>query len=186
MGGLTLPVLRTDRLRLEPVTQAHLELFGPLNGDPAVMAFILGRPATFAETEAEWSNRLATRHDAARGLGHWAGFVDGGLVGWWSASSFTADRSVAGLGYRLVRTAWGEGYATEGARAMLDQAFACPEVQRVVASTMAAHAASRAVLTKLGMRHTDTWVPQRDSRVTGWEQGEVGYELTRAAYAAQP
>ena len=50
---------------------------------------------------------------------------------------------------------------------------------------MAAHAASRAVLAKLGMRHTDTWVPQRSSRVTGWEQGEVGYELTRAAYAAQ-
>lgn len=177
---MTLPVLHTDRLVLVPVADQHRDELIALNADPEVMRFILGRAATPAETQAEWEQRLLRQSDQVRGLGYWAGSVDGAFVGWWSASAFADDPTVSGVGYRLVRSAWGRGLATEGARAMLDRAFACPDVERVVASTMAVNAASRAVLTRLGMVQVDTWVTDWDEPIPGWEQGEVLYEMRRA------
>ena len=107
------------------------------------------------------------------------GSVGDEFVGWWSASAFGSDSRLAGLGYRLVRSAWGRGLATEGARAMVDQAFADSQVQTVSASTMAVNAGSRRVLEKVGLQHTDTWVQEWDDPIAGWEQGEVRYDLTR-------
>lgn len=63
---------------------------------------------------------------------------------------------------------------------MIAQAFTDLGVERVFASTMAANTRSRRVLEKLGMTHTSTWAKEREDRIPGWEQGEVGYELTRA------
>ena len=109
------PILGSERLRLEPVVPAHVDLFVKLNSDPEVMRFILGRGASEAETRQEWSQPMGPQTDAARGLGYWAGFTVGGtFLGWWSASAFREDDRRAGLGYRLVRSSWGLGYATEG------------------------------------------------------------------------
>jgi RimJ/RimL family protein N-acetyltransferase len=172
--------LSTQRLRLEPVTDAHLGLFIELNSDPDVMRWILGRAATTNETLEEWARRMGPQTDRVRGLGYWAGFTtDAAFVGWWSASAFTADRTLAGLGYRLVRSAWGKGLATEGARRMVSHAFATPGVNRVVASTMAINSGSRRVLEKLGMRHVNSYVREWDEPIAGWEHGEVVYELAK-------
>jgi RimJ/RimL family protein N-acetyltransferase len=184
VARLSLPPLRTDRLRLEPVGAHHLPLLVDLNADPEVMRFILGRAATEQETYDEWRTRLASRTDVARGLGYWAGFTEAGFAGWWGASSFAGDASVAVLGYRLRRAAWGLGLATEGARAVLGQAFAEPGVAAVTASTMAVNSGSRNVLAKAGLRHVRTWVEEWDDPIPGWEQGEVGYVLSRPEWAA--
>ncbi len=61
------PVITTARLTLRPVTEEDLSLMVELNSDAAVMAHILGRPASADETAAEWSERLSRRTDAARG-----------------------------------------------------------------------------------------------------------------------
>lgn len=181
MGGLT--PLRTARLVLEPVTAAHLPLLVGLNSDPEVMAFILGRSATADETAAEWRQRLHHQSDPSRGLGYWLGNVDGEFVGWWSASAFERDPSMAGLGYRLARSAWGRGLATEGARAMVGQAFGCSDIQLVSASTMAVNVASRRVLEKAGLQHTGTWVQEWDDPIDGSELGEVRYDVKRGEWA---
>lgn len=55
------------------------------------------------------------------------------------------------LGYTLARAAWGQGYATELGRALVEHAFAELRVSRVVAQVEPANAASRHVLEKLGM-----------------------------------
>ena len=180
MGRL---ILRTERLVLEPITDEHLPLLVELNSDPEVMAFILGRAATPEETRAEWRQRLDHQSDAARGLGYWAGHEGSTLVGWWSASAFEGRPELSGVGYRLRREAWGRGLATEGARRMVEQAFADPLVERVVASTMAINTSSRRVLEKVGFRHTETWHQEWDDPIPGSEQGEVGYEISRAGWA---
>ena len=145
------PVLNTGRLRLEPVTDAHLDLLIELNSDPGVMRLILGRAASRKETLVDWAQRSGTQTDDTRGLGHWAGFTtDGAFAGCWSASAFATDRSLAGLGYRLTRSAWGTGLATEGARRMVTQALAALGVETVVASTMAVNVASRRVSKRWG------------------------------------
>jgi RimJ/RimL family protein N-acetyltransferase len=177
-----LPDLRTDRLLLTPVTDQHTDLLVELNSDPEVMAYIRGRAASRDETLAEWRQRLEHQSDPARGLGYWAGFEGGTFAGWWSASSFDGRPEVAGIGYRLRTESWGRGLATEGARAMVSQAFATPGIERVFASTMAINTGSRRVLEKLRMAHTRTWVEEWDEPIPGWEQGEVSYELTRAEW----
>ncbi|HET6625601.1 MAG TPA: GNAT family N-acetyltransferase [Nocardioidaceae bacterium] len=171
-------VLNSPRLRLEPVTEAHLDHFLALNSDPEVMRFLLGRAATREETLDEWARRMGAQTDETRGLGYWAGFTnDDTFAGWWSASAFSTDETLAGLGYRLVRRAWGLGLATEGGRLMIAQGAAAPGVERVVASTMAVNTASRRVLEKLGMRHVNTYVREWDEPITGSEEGDVVYEL---------
>ena len=176
-----LPALSTARLSLRAVTRADLPLLVGLNADSEVMGFILGRAATPAETESEWERRLSTQSCAERGLGYWLGCENGAFAGWWSASSYAELTDLAGIGYRLPRSAWGRGLATEGARAMVLQAFRDPFVERVVASTLAANAGSRRVLEKAGLRHASTYPSAR------WGAGaapaeEVGYELTRAEW----
>ena len=93
---------------------------------------------------------------------------------------------MSGVGYRLVRAAWGAGLATEGGRAMVEQAFAAPYVEKVVASTMAVNAPSRAVLAKLGMTHVDTIPGDRSCSIPGWEEGEVVYERTHHSTGDRP
>lgn len=149
------------------------------------MRYLLGRAATRAETEAEWAQRLGPQTDQERGLGYWVGFEGDAFAGWWSASSYAPDRSVSGLGYRLPRQAWGRGLATEGGHAMVRRALMTPEVERVVATTMAVNTASRAVLARLGMTHVDTYVGEWDDPLPGWEEGEVVYELRRRDWLAR-
>ena len=143
------------------------------------MRYLLGRPATREETGAEWERRLGVQSDPARGLGYWAGFEGDAFAGWWSAPSFATDAAQAGLGYRLARSAWGRGLATEGARAMVAHAFSVPGVERVVASTMGVNLSSRRVLEKAGLRHVATWHEEWDDPLPGSEEGEVGYAIAR-------
>ena len=176
---MSLPVLATARLRLEPVLAAHLPLFDELNADPGVMRYLMGRAATPEETAAEWETRLGAHTDAERGLGYWAGFEGDAFVGWWSASSYAADLALSGLGYRLRREAWGRGLASEGARATLDQAFSVPGIELVVATTMAVNRRSRAVMERIGLRYERTWVEDFEDPLPGSELGEVQYGLRR-------
>lgn len=181
----TLPTLATERLVLRPVTADDLDLMIELNGDPAVMTFVRGRAATAQETADEWHQRWERQSDPARGLGYWAGFEGAAFVGWWSASSFEGRPEVSGVGYRLTAASWGRGLATEGARVMLEHAFARPEIDRVLASTMAAHTGSRRVLEKLGMEHAASWAANGKDDVPGRQDGEVGYEMTREEWSAR-
>ncbi len=66
---------------------------------------------------------------------------------------------------------------------MVDQAFACPEIDQVSASTMAVNAGSRRVLEKVGLRHSESWVQEWEDPVDGWERGEVRYDVTREEWA---
>lgn len=172
-------MLQTGRLHLEPAGLVHLDLLAELNGDPEVMRHLLGRAATRAETEAEWAERLGPRTDTARGLGCWIGWHGGTFAGWWSASSFSTDASISGIGYRLRRSLWGRGLATEGARRLVTHAFGVPGIEACVASTMAVNAGSRRVLEKLGMTHVDTVHRAWAEPLPGAEQGEVVYRLER-------
>ena len=179
-----LPSLSTGRLVLRPVGLGDLDLMVELNSDAAVMSYVRGRPASPDESAAEWRQRLAHQSDAGRGLGYWAGFEAGTFVGWWSASSFEGRSDISGIGYRLRAAGWGRGLATEGAQAMIRQAFSCRDIDRVVASTMAANTGSRRVLEKMGMTQYAAWAASPDrQQVPGWRHGEVAYELTRARWS---
>jgi RimJ/RimL family protein N-acetyltransferase len=158
------------------LTRAHTEHVVALNSDPEVLRFILGRAMTRAEVLAELPGLVEDRGPGGA-LGLWAGFTGDDFAGVWFLSPDDEDPSAGETGWRLPRTAWGRGLATEGARALLDHGFGTVGLTRIRAETMAVNTASRRVMERLGMTHVRTYVGEWDDPLPGWEQGEVVYEL---------
>ncbi|WP_339947421.1 GNAT family N-acetyltransferase [uncultured Albimonas sp.] len=153
-----LPAIETERLILRPFREADLAPFAALNADAEIMRHF-PRPLTAEETEA-----LVARIETARAANGFAfeaveekatgAFL--GMVGL-NAPEFEAPfMPCVELGWRLVRAAWGRGYATEAARARLATAFA-PAAEggldrdQLVAFAPLGNAPSRAVMERLGM-----------------------------------
>jgi len=116
------------------------------------------------------------------GYGFWAAQdrQTAAFLGWFHLRpAASAPDDEPELGYRLRRSAWGSGYATEGAQALVDYAFMHRGARRVTAETMAVHAGSRRVMEKAGMVLVRTfWQPWPD-KIDGDEQGDVEYAIER-------
>lgn len=184
LAGMTRPVLRSERIELEPMTTAHLPLLPELDSDAEVLQYILGRARTATEVHDFWGPICADTDADAVGLGWWIGrrCDTGDFLGWWDLSPerpVQPHPSSASAGWRLARRHWGHGFATEGATAVLDHGFQTVGLRTVVAETMAVNLASRAVMAKLGMRHIRTDYREWDEPIPGAELGEVIYEVTR-------
>jgi len=89
------------------------------------------------------------------------------------------------LGYRLRRSEWNQGYATEGSRALISAGFTDLGVERVFALTMAANSASRHVMEKCGLTLVRTTPYKGTYVIEGAEHGEVEYALSKAEWAAR-
>lgn len=176
---MTRPVLHTARLRLEPLSSEHAPALVAMNADAEVMRFVTGAPVPAEDTVASMA-AWVTDQD---GLGFWAGFVGDEFVGVWCLCRDHERPGVAELAYRLPRSAWGRGLATEGARALVAHAFDVAGLEQVTADTMTAHAASRNVLERLGLALDST--RPGEAPVVGWEDGEVVYGIDRTAWAAR-
>lgn len=151
---MTGPVLRTERLILRPPGDEDLAPFAAMNADPEVMRHF---PATLSRAE---SDAMVVRNRdgfAARGFGNWAIEVPGvtsfaGFVGL-SVPRFQAHFSpCVEIGWRLATSFWGQGYATEGARAALGFGFDTLKLPEIVSFTVVANQPSRRVMERLGMR----------------------------------
>ncbi|MEU1814984.1 GNAT family N-acetyltransferase [Streptomyces roseifaciens] len=176
--------LTTARLALRPFTdtEADLDLVVELDGDPEVMRYITGgRPMTRAEVRAESFERML------RG-GFWATHLrdTGEFIGWHCLRPLKdAPTGSADLGYRLRKPAWGHGYATEGALALIEKGFTELGYDRITANTMYVNAGSRHVMEKCGLSHTRTYVEDWPYPVEGDEHGDVEYALTREEWSAR-
>ncbi|HET6189822.1 MAG TPA: GNAT family N-acetyltransferase [Trebonia sp.] len=155
----------------------------------------LGAIRSPAQIAAEVLPQLMTCQERHPGFGYWAARERGReeLTGWFGlrpltpgsaaidhwAEAAAGEVAVAGLGYRLRRSARGRGYATEGARPLVRRAFTDLGVSRVVATTMAVDNRSRRVLEKAGLRHTRTLHLDWPDPLPGNEHGDVEYERCR-------
>jgi len=150
-------VLTTERLGLREWRTADFEPFAAMNADPEVMRFF---PAPFTREQSRtFFDRLRTSFDQ-RGFtyfaverldtGEWIGFT--GLLLQEFAAHFTP---CVDIGWRLLPTAWGRGFAVEGARACLELAFERLELDAVHAIAPLANQPSIRVMQRLGMRFID-------------------------------
>ncbi|OEU94382.1 GNAT family N-acetyltransferase [Streptomyces oceani] len=176
--------LRTARLRLRPVRESDAEQLAALHGDPEVMRY-LGpvRPISPATVRAETVPRMCRYHPGLGGPGYWAAESrdDGSFLGWFEYRPLAEDSgAVVELGYRLRQAAWGLGYATEGARALVRTGFEEWGVRRVTANTMVVNTPSRRVLEKTGLTLRCTYFQDWPEAIEGAEHGEVEYALDRA------
>lgn len=168
--------LQTANLTLRVCCPSDAADFISLELDPEVMHFLNGGPVNHETTDPKEVTFLMSRGTepyvwTARRR------VDDVFVGWFCL--FPEDEQVAEIGYRLDRRFWGQGFATEGASALVDWGFSSAGYQSIVACTMAANHGSRRVMEKIGMKHVRTDFPVFSDTIPGAEHGEVWYELSR-------
>jgi RimJ/RimL family protein N-acetyltransferase len=146
-------MIATPRLILRPFRDTDLAPFAEQNADPHTMRFLAG-VLTRAESDAYAAR--AIRHMAEHGFGKWAVEVPGiapfiGAVGLQHVrfeASFTPAVEVA---WRLHPRYWGQGYATEAARAAMRDGFDRVGLAEIVAMTALGNIASQRVMRRLGM-----------------------------------
>jgi RimJ/RimL family protein N-acetyltransferase len=146
--------LRTERLLLRRWRESDREPWAAMNADPEVREY-LGRVLTRAESDASVASFQAEFDE--RGYGWWAVEVQatGEFVGFAGLDDVEPDVPVSGveIGWRLGRSSWGHGYATEAARATLEFGFATLDLPEILAITTATNVRSQAVMRRLGMTH---------------------------------
>jgi RimJ/RimL family protein N-acetyltransferase len=153
--------LETERLVLRPPTLEDAAVAGELYGDPEVMRFIGGTPPP--EAWPAIVERWVWRWEANR-TGPFVVECDGRFIGrvgvnaWdvrtWTISTFPEAGEFAQpeLGWALVRSAWGNGYATEAARAVKEWV----SVDSLVSVIAPANVASQRVAERLGAAPGET------------------------------
>ena len=179
--------METERLVLRRFTEADVDDLSDLDGDPEVMRFLTGgKPTPREVTLKETLPRMLRYHGRFEGFGFWAAIEKstGEFLGWFEYRSPEGGDEVE-LGYRLKRSAWSKGYATEGSRALIRKGFAELGVRRVFARTMAVNTASRRVMEKAGLAHVRTFHEDWPEPIEGAEHGEVEYALTKADWERQ-
>jgi RimJ/RimL family protein N-acetyltransferase len=162
--------LETERLVLRRFTEDDVDNLVELDSDPEVMRFINGGHGFWAVVEKS----------------------TGRFIGWFHFRPVQgAPPDEIELGYRLVKSAWGKGYATEGSRALIEKGFTEHGVRRVFASTMVVNVASRRVMEKAGLQFVRVFHQPWPDYIEGEEEGDVEYALLRseweqATVAARP
>lgn len=109
--------------------------------------------------------------------------LDHCLIGTCGIRATKVNKQEAELGYELHPDHWGQGYATEAARAMLTFGFGTLNLQRVWAQCIAENEASVRVLERLGMSQEQrlskhTWMQKR-----WWDT--LVYAMSKAEWRAQ-
>jgi len=175
--SLPTPTLQTARLRLRPFTSADADVLFALHSSAHVLRYWDAPPwsdPARAERFLAGCRQLAEEGSGARLA---MDRVDGSFVGWCSVTRWNPDYRSAALGYCLADAAWGQGYATEAARALLMWAFDTLDLNRVQAETDTRNAASARVLEKLGFVREGTL--RQDCIVNGDVSDSWVYGLLR-------
>jgi len=178
-------ILTTQRLTIRQFTENDVDNLFNLNSDPEVMRY-LGRPAPREILRDEIIPFHLGVYQRFDRLGTWAveSAGNGEFLGWFHLRPEDGDITNIHLGYRLRRSAWNHGYATEGSQGLINMGFTDLGVQRVFARTMTANAASRRVMEKCGLTlvHTTAYNGPDADVIDGAEHGEVEYALTRTEW----
>jgi RimJ/RimL family protein N-acetyltransferase len=150
--------LETERLLLRPFEQADLDAFAELCADPEVMRFI-GTGRTLDREDAWRAMALYSGHWTLLGYGQWAlvekatGLLVG-RAGLWNPEGWPGLEA----GWLLRRSCWGQGFATEAGRAVLDHAFRVVRARHVISLIYPENTPSIRVAERLGERLEGTTV----------------------------
>jgi len=172
-------ILQTSRLLLRRFTdsEADAALIYQLNKDPEVLKY-LQEPSLKNKVQAHEILQKIILPQYKKNLGRWAMHVkeNDEFIGW-CGLKYRPEKKETDLGYRLKKSAWAHGYATEAATATLQYGFGNLHLKRIVGRAHVENQASIAILQKIGMMyvdesiiddctvkpfiaHQDTWSPQ--------------------------
>lgn len=176
MAFIEIPVVETERLTLRGFREADVDGLFALAQDPLIAEYVAYNNAPLRE--ACWrSIALWMGHWTLRGFGIWAveerstGTLIG-RIGIWQPEGWPGTE----VGWLLGREFWGQGFATEAARASLEWGFEHLDVDELVSLIQPSNVASIAVAGRIGERYRGL-VPFRGGKTGEWV-------ITRAEWGA--
>ncbi|NUO55462.1 MAG: GNAT family N-acetyltransferase [Hamadaea sp.] len=144
--------IKTGRLLLRSWRDTDLDPWAEMNADPEVREHL---GPLLSREQAAASIRYFQECIDRDGFGFWAVEVleTGELVGMAGLDAVDEEAPVDGveIGWRLARSAWGHGYATEAALAVLDYGFDRLGLPEILSITAVGNVRSQAVMRRLGM-----------------------------------
>jgi [ribosomal protein S5]-alanine N-acetyltransferase len=173
-------ILETKRLLLREWAPADAEALFAIVSDADVMRFVdTGQPWADIERVHNWIGRLQESY-RTRGFSRWAIVekASGRVAGSCGFAPLPWSGEID-FGYLFARNSWGQGYATEIARAVLKYGFERYGFAEVTASVAPEHVASRRVLEKLGFEFRRLAIQEGD------EDESAIYNLANPNRAAQ-
>lgn len=149
-------LFETPRLRIRTFVESDFEILFELDSDPEVMKYISGgRPMTSDEVRATLQ-RIIAKYTEWKVYGVWAAEKKDSneFIGWFSLKPLPGTSEIE-IGYRLLKSHWGQGFATEGAKVLLDYGLGVLGLKKVVAITNIENDPSKKVLQKIGLKLID-------------------------------
>lgn len=147
-------VLATDRLLIREFDPGDAEAFFQLGHDPQVIRFTHDPGGGFLDVDQAREVLLSHPiHDyATRGYGRWACVhrEERQVIGF-AGLKYLDDLQAVDIGYRFLPQYWGQGLATEAARAVLHYGFSVLKLDEVIGLVLPDNPASARVLEKIGM-----------------------------------
>ncbi|BFM03979.1 GNAT family N-acetyltransferase [Psychrobacter alimentarius] len=150
-------VIETDRLCLRQWQASDFAIFAEINADPEVMKYF---PKLLSSTVSDTIANKCQQIIEEKGWGLWAVGLKNGVekqdafIGFVGLNETHADMSFAPaveIAWRLHKDYWGQGYATEAARAALDFAFTELVLDEVVSFTAVINKRSQLIMQRIGM-----------------------------------
>ncbi|HEY9537820.1 MAG TPA: GNAT family N-acetyltransferase [Kiloniellaceae bacterium] len=172
-------IFETSRLLLRPRTPEDFDACLVMDRDPEVIRYVGAPWSNSDEHVAFLRRRLAERFPT--GLGYWAiapREEPAAFLGWVMLCPCTVAGAEVEIGWRLIRAAWGRGYATEAAAPILAQGFAKEAMREAVADIHPDNVASQRVAEKIGLRFT--------GMVDYHGSPARRYSITREAFEQRP
>ena len=179
--------LRTERLALRRFTPDDLSWLAALYGDGEVTRH-LGGVKDRAQTEEYLKTRILQYYDEHPGLGIWMTVesATGARVGFHLLNHIRGE-SIIQIGFTLATSAWGKGFGTEMAAAVLRYGFLDLKLPRIAGMANLENLASQRVLLKIGLeRRGERAFPHPDYAAEGplaWFEREAGEWLAERSPA---
>lgn len=176
--------IATARLVLEPVTVENAAVLWKIMQSGGLREF----QDVPRHTREEFARRVASRPKQfdSRAIGRFEWLIvvaeTNVAAGWVSLRVGDHARGTAEIGYSLLGPYRGKGYASEAARAVVDDAFASTDLRQIDACCVPANVASRALLAGVGF--TETRIQKNGAIVRGRPVDIVMFEMTRERYEA--
>ncbi|WP_298963879.1 GNAT family N-acetyltransferase [uncultured Roseibium sp.] len=145
-------ILVTRRLKLTPFLETDYELLKDLHSDPEVNRYHSPGLAPMADAEIRRRLKSYVEDHQRTGISKWKlETIDGDFIG---RAGFSWQDKPDGyeLGYSLKRAYWGQGYASEIARALVAWFFSHRTEDQMFAYAASEHEISFAVMEKAGLR----------------------------------
>lgn len=170
-------IISTDRLYLRELTIADAIHFLNINNIPDCIEFTGDKPFESLKAARGFLKNYVERY-RIHDMGRWAVCLkeNNAFLGW-CGLKYHEHNKLVDLGYRFYKKYWGNGYATEAAKACVEYGFTELKLERIVAHVHIDNVASHQVAIKSGLKYKKDIVYD--------EQPAKFYEINKNEYLSK-